>query len=683
MPSNSSVNHSGLSANNAIVTATAGYTTYSYNYSNQNYTLKGLNINLSSSQSFASEVLAVNNYSAVYYINNNYSLILLNLENKTYTNVAKIPKLDYDYLSYNGVYYALMPYYNSQNILTRISSYGYYGNSMQFWSYNILTSVVTNQSLHFNVSASSNFQINYLGHNYISITNSSGLMHIYNLATSSIISSITLSDFEANNIYYVPAFKSFINIQAGGSSADNACFLTVHNDIVKLIKTIKYSTASVVVNGVPDILVNFANNEIYGQTQGSSSSIWGYNLIFKYSSGNFTLVSATALSNPKGNGFLDYSTDNGYIPLYTKDGFTATHRPGYGLSPSIFLNPFTLKAINSTSGFPNYKFDTFHSSDGWGSTNIIPDFYSDVNNNTDYSYYYNLTTKVLTYVWKSSTTEFYKFIPPTLANIEFVGLFNKVNLSSVNVILSVNGTFSNFTLYHYPTNITFPVMSIINITVNSPSYKFQISYIPNIILTPNSIENIYINNTPKVGFLLVVKSNFNSYSFSITSNNITYSTYNSNNNEYLLNLTLDYYTIIFNHKIGYNNINKVSFLLNKNTFIYNNYSIASFTVDFINNNSVPVHFTINNKEYSLQASSSVNITLDYGTYFIIFDISSNYMVSSSTTLVAHSNQSYIITVHKNNMSFILSNLPLIIIFVFIIGFFALLLIVKTRHNEGF
>jgi hypothetical protein len=361
-------------------------------------------------QGMGSQIVSVNNYSGIYYYNNQYKLELLNLKTDNYTDIIKIPNLYYNYLDYNGVYYTLMPYYNSQNVLTRISSYGDYGSSMWFWSYDILSGTVINQSLNFNVSESTNFQINYLGNGEISIINSSGLLDIYDLQEKKVITHVTLSDFEANNIYYVPAMKSFINVNAAASTSDTIVFYSFINNVLKLNQTITYSVANVRVNGVPNIVVDSRTNQVYIQTQGGGSSTTpsGYNIILQYDRGKFLLFSATPYTIKSG---INFNPANGYIPIYTYDGYIAVHGEGYGQPPAIFFNPFTLTAINSTSGFPYDSFDS--SSYGLGESNLIPDFYNSVANSTHYSYYLNYKTSVLTYSYSSSQPEFYNYVTPT------------------------------------------------------------------------------------------------------------------------------------------------------------------------------------------------------------------------------------------------------------------------------
>jgi hypothetical protein len=271
--------------------------------------------------------------------------------------------------------------------------------------------------------------------------------------------------------------------------------------------------------------------------------------------------------------------------------------------------------------------------------------------------------------------------------ITYNAIYNNVNLSALNINTIITRSspnslnYNNFTLGQQSKTISYFTNS--NISININCYNFTVSYNHKIDLTNNYVENIYVNNTPKSYVDLIINSNYNPYSFSLTTNNISYKYYHVYSSVYVLQLKTSYYTIAFNSITGYNLKNSsFTFLLSKKTFINLDYKPIVYKLNVINNNTQSVSFTIGGNQYLINGNTNLTINLPYGTYSVNFINTQGYLVTSSHTVVMHSSRSYVIVLTASGNSFLVANLEYVIFLAIIIAAFVILFAVKmVRRNE--
>lgn len=331
--------------------------TFIYNFTEGSATFPQMNFNITNlSNQDSSFYIKSNNFTGGYYLTNNNSLACYNLGNHRYRWLANLPIINYKYLSYSGVYYILMPYYNSKGQLTEIISYGTNSTGyLESFFYNIPTGLSYEKSYNYYILKSSNFQLNYLGSNTSSIIFSNGTMLFFNSNNNVPLGSYKLSFFEANNIYYVPQWKSFINIQATNSNLDDIFIYTYKSDTLVLKEKLSYLTSgTLIVGGVPDIVIY--GDKVFFQAQGADGI--GYaNVILLYSQSNGSFSVQSSLYSNGAIPIPNLNPPNDYIPIITKNGFLPLLPGGWGSSDYLFYNVFDNISINSSS--PNQNATNF------------------------------------------------------------------------------------------------------------------------------------------------------------------------------------------------------------------------------------------------------------------------------------------------------------------------------------
>ena len=415
---------SGLAnASNPTYPSLDGYKVFYEDFKVDNFSLANIGFdNFSSAGSTAMHsggyIIYAQSFTGIYYVNDTSGLKLgtYNFISGKTSILANFPNLTYNYLDYTGVYYELMPYYNATNILNWIISYGdnYTTGDMNYWAYNILNGTTVDMNLSYAVSSSSNYQINYLGKGIMMATNSTGDYDLYNIYTHDKIGSGSIDYMEANNFYYVPIYHLLVDVEAGGGTGDNVAFYNFNytTSAFDLISDIQYSTSATAINGVPDIIVNTTNNEIYVQPEGSTN----YQVIFNYinsTSVKLNYVETLAVSDITVNGVTSssfYLDGNDYIPLVSKNPYYSG-REAEDVAPAIGYNPFTNLSFNNTLYYSYLKTPTATSGIVIGSTgNGYPFLAQSIGNIDNTSYYlafYNLTAKSIIYLYNSSMPENY------------------------------------------------------------------------------------------------------------------------------------------------------------------------------------------------------------------------------------------------------------------------------------
>ena len=332
-----------------------GFTTYNRSYDFANYSLQNLDYNISTSRGYAGSVINMaNNFTGAYYVQNNGTFVKQNFITGKIVFLAKSPLLylRYSYLNYNGEYFGEMPYYNSSNVLKWIFIYGINpANYFEMWGYNLVNDTVINYTelnLQMFSRSNSNFQLTYVGDgNFIGIGNGESNYYVWNVYKKQLVYSslVPFTDVEANNIYYIPQYRQYIDVFADGTTNDNLQYGTVSSSgIINSIRTIATGD-TYQINGVFDIVVDVRTNNIWINDGGAN---YGLIVILHWNGTSFELVSSKFTSSDRKGQFNDYALENNYVPIVTANGYVQSGVGGWGSPDQFFINEFNRTSLNIT-----------------------------------------------------------------------------------------------------------------------------------------------------------------------------------------------------------------------------------------------------------------------------------------------------------------------------------------------
>ena len=337
-----------------------GFTTSYVPYQFTNFTIADINYNFTTT--VGSVFLPANNFTGGYFDSLSGNLMKINLETGKYTTLSPLSGFQnavYNYGNYAMTYYGIMPFYNSSNVLTHISQFALLSNTSKFvfFDYNVLNGThhtiftdITNSETQYNVQA------NYLGNGLFSVITQNYTLSVFSIYTGKEISHLSLDFFEANNIYWFPQWRVFLNVHAGGSTANDV--QTVYVSSTGQIQSNGTSTiysGSFTDNGVPDA-VSYGN-QVYFQMQDTATAP-NLNVILKYSNGTFSLVRnwlVTPVPVSWITGGYNFGPGNAYVPIQTSNGWLSSTIGGSGINPALTWNPFTNQSANNTNGFPDAR----------------------------------------------------------------------------------------------------------------------------------------------------------------------------------------------------------------------------------------------------------------------------------------------------------------------------------------
>lgn len=559
-----------------------------YNFTEFGLSYPHMNFNITNKSNFdASFFIKSDNFTGGYYLTNNNSLACFQVKNQRYRWLANVPYLNYQYMDYKGVYYILMPYYNSKGILSEIVSYGANSNGyLESFYYNLHThkSFVDTEKDY--ITYSSNLQLNYLGNNTSSVIFCNDKMLIFNIVDNSLVGSYLLPFFEANNIYYISQWKIFVNIQATNSNKDDVYIYSFNEDTVHLIQQLNYlPSGTLEVGGVPDIVIY--GTELYFQAQGPRGT--GYsNVILNFSKSNRTFSILSSNYNSGNLPSVNFNPPNDYIPIITHNGFLPLLPGGYSSPNSLFYNIFDSTYINSSNQDQN-------------ATELLKDLVGYSGNDIHQgisSFSYNFTNMS-------------ELCMPDILQHKMIILFlrNQTNLDG-NFNVSVISNIDNYSI-----NISGCNFKILNSSIKNEfktslqwgSYNFSLKYYGKYIVSREIL--IYQNstiwfNTSK--FVLFFKGN-GIKQFSVNINNTTSTTNNGS-------IIMRVYGFDYNYTVRYLNRSlNGSVNLNQNrTILISNPTILNYSLS-VEANLANFSFRIKNQVFST-SNGSVRIYLDNGTY---------------------------------------------------------------------
>ena len=350
----------GVASATTPTSSIQGFTTSYVPYQFTNFTIADINYNFTTT--VGSVFLPANNFTGGYFDSLSGNLMKINLETGKYTTLSPLSGFQnavYNYGNYAMTYYGIMPFYNSSNVLTHISQFALLSNTSKFvfFDYNVLNGThhtiftdITNSETQYNVQA------NYLGNGLFSIIMQNYTLSVFSIYTGKEISHLSLDFFEANNIYWFPQWRVFLNVHAGGSTANDV--QTVYVSSTGQIQSNGTSTiysGSFTDNGVPDA-VSYGN-QVYFQMQDTATAP-NLNVILKYSNGTFSLVRnwlVTPVPVSWITGGYNFGPGNAYVPIQTSSGWLSSTIGGSGINPALTWNPFTNQSANNTNGFPDAR----------------------------------------------------------------------------------------------------------------------------------------------------------------------------------------------------------------------------------------------------------------------------------------------------------------------------------------
>jgi len=247
----------------------------------------------------------------VFYVNSSSDLVFYSFANSTAYEIAAWTMLWQTFPTYH-----MIP---NELFLTQDGSYIYSWGTLKPSS-TIITveavNVTTGQRFEYNfngVSTSSfeeNGQMNLVGFDgndsWVDLIDSNAQVLSYNLWTGVQAQAATLDYFEANNAYWIPYLNAYVNVEAGGSTADGVEEWQMYSPNGLLHKTFSDAWGSGCrVNGVNGMAYNVTSHVVYfsGGAGGAASCgpSGGNNLVWYHvdpSTGNLT-GSATHLSIQK------------------------------------------------------------------------------------------------------------------------------------------------------------------------------------------------------------------------------------------------------------------------------------------------------------------------------------------------------------------------------------------------
>lgn len=613
----------------------------------------------SSSQRNGGFIIYAQSFAGIYYINDSSSVLKLGTFNfitgKT-SLITNFPSLTYTYLDYAGENYVIMPYYNQTNVLNWIISYGDNSTTgyMNYWAYNILNGTTVDMNLSYAVSSSSNYQINYLGKGIMMATNSTGDYNLYNIYTHSKIGSGSIDYMETNNFYFVPIYHLLVDVAADGSTSDSVAFYNFNytTSSFSLISNIQYSTSALAVNGVPDIMVNTTNKEIYVNPQASTK----FNVIFQYV--NSTTVNlvysydlATTSVTIDGTTFSPayYQTGNGYIPLVSNNPYYAGDLSN-GLDLGMALNPFSNLSANNTIYFPIKSYISATSSaDIFNGYPTLSLSLANINDEYNYASYYNLTGNYILYLYNSSMPENYSTLLQPTVNHYNLEIKESGLSSGTSWSYTFNGTSYSLTnnSYNYSLingNYALSVSSVNGYTVTYPST----------ITIDNASKIAYVNFTAIPKYSVTIQENGlpsdTQWNFTIKYDGSTVVAETLATSSYTTLLQNDTYDLYAGTVSGYNlHIHTSPFTVSGSAITeYVNYTaIPTYTL-FLKETGLASGTTwiayVGSTQYS-SSNAYINVTgLTNGTYSLSIDNVADYSLGSYPTSFTISGSNYYINV---------------------------------------
>ena len=278
-------------------------------------------------------------------------------------------------------------------------------------------------------------------------------------------------------------------------------------------------------------------------------------------------------------------------------------------------------------------------------------------------------------------------------NNEYINVSFTHNLSLYNLKIIASGiknidtiTWSvvfNSTTYSSQNSNTIIIPSLKNgsysFSVNSVSGYITDKYLSTIIISGNTTERIYFNET----FRFILHSNL---STTIVFNGSTYTT--SNNYVNISNLVNGTYSLSINGVSGYSlSAYPSNVIINGNNYYLNitytkvilsaGHYIVSFVM-FGLPSGASWTVVINNIQY-YSSGKYLNVSLVNGTYYPDIIIPNGYYINSANILIVNGhNTNYTMVMYPNTVSLLTTNMPYIIIFLFIIFALVIVLLVKRR-----
>ena len=278
-------------------------------------------------------------------------------------------------------------------------------------------------------------------------------------------------------------------------------------------------------------------------------------------------------------------------------------------------------------------------------------------------------------------------------NNEYINVSFTHNLSLYNLKIIASGiknidtiTWSvvfNSTTYSSQNSNTIIIPSLKNgsysFSVNSVSGYITDKYSSTIVISGNTTERIYFNET----FRFILHSNL---STTIVFNGSTYTT--SNDYVNISNLVNGTYSLSINGISGYSlSAYPSNVIINGNNYYLNitytkvilsaGHYIVSFVM-FGLPSGASWTVVINNIQY-YSSGKYLNVSLVNGTYYPDIIIPNGYYINSANILIVNGhNTNYTMVMYPNTVSLLTTNMPYIIIFLFIIFALVIVLLVKRR-----